>query len=115
MNNNYIYISIAILVAIVVLYFFRPFETFDETVKSPNVLNIDFPKEGLVGSFITTPNSLPNVERKVTSDPTIYSLTIKNGYFKGVANKQLKTIALNDGTIVGFVFKTVNNYPTSQF
>lgn len=114
--NNYIYISVAVLVAIVVyLYFFRPFENFDETVKSPNVLNIDFPKEGLVGSFTSAPNSLPNVERKVTSDPTIYSLTIKNGYFKGVANKQLKTIVQNDGTIVGFLFKIVNNYPTSQF
>lgn len=111
--NNYIYITVALLV-VLGFYFFvynKPVETFEN--KTPHISKIEFPKEGLIGTFISPIGTIPEIERKITKDPSIHSLTIKNGSFTPF--KRLNLISNSEGMAVGFFFKIVNNYPTSQF
>ena len=111
MNNNYIYITIALLV-ILGLYFFvynKPVEAFENSHITP----IEFPNEGLIGNFVSGLNTIPDIITKVTDDPEIYSTIIKNGVFE--PSKKLHMISKPDGTAIGFFYKIVNNFPVSQW
>ena len=114
MNNTYI-IAAIILVALGVYFLvYKQTESF-EAIKSPNVLNIEFPNEGLIGSFIAPQDSIPTVKREPTSDPDIFSLISTNSIFSPAIRKQVKSITNTDGSIAGFLFKIVNKMPTSQY
>ena len=115
MNNTYIIVAV-ILVALAVYFFmYKRAESFEENIKSPNVLNIEFPDEGLVGAFIAPKDLIPIVKRDPTADPTIFSLTSANSIFNQVPGKKVKSIFNTDGSIAGFLFKIVNKMPTSQY
>lgn len=115
MNNTYI-ITAIILVALGVYFFvYRQTESFEDTIKSPNVLNIEFPSEGLIGAFIAPKDYIPTVKREPTSDPTIFSLTSTNSFFYPKNGKKVKSVFNTDGSIAGFLFKIINNMPTSQY
>lgn len=116
MKTNY-YIIAAIIIAALALYFFvyKSSEGFDENIRSPHIMNIEFPNEGLVGAFIAQQDSVPKVDRKQTSDPTVFSLSSSNSIFRPIPGKVIKSITNGDGTVVGFFFKIVNSYPTSQY
>ena len=116
MNNTYIIVAI-ILVALGVYFFvYKQTESFEDTIKSPNVLNIEFPNEGLIGSFIAPQDSIPTVKREPTADPTIFSLISTNSIFTPTIGKKVKSISNTaDGSIAGFLFKIVNKIPTSQY
>ena len=115
MNN--IYIIAAIIVVALAVYFFvyKRTESFEEDIKSPNVLNIEFPNEGLVGSFIAPKDSIPMVKREPTTDQKIFSLTSENSFFTPAIGKQVKSVFNTDGSTAGFLFKIVNKMPTSQY
>lgn len=115
MNNTYI-ITAIILVALGVYFFvYRQTESFEDNIQSPNVLNIEFPNEGLVGAFIAPKDYIPTVKREPTSDPTIFSLTSTNSFFYPKNGKKVRTIFNTDSSPAGFLFKLVNKMPTSQY
>lgn len=115
MNNTYI-IAAIILVALGVYFFvYRQTESFEDNIQSPNVLNIEFPNEGLVGAFIAPKDYIPTVKREPTSDPTIFSLTSTNSFFYPKNGKKVRTIFNTDSSPAGFLFKLVNKMPTSQY
>lgn len=115
MNNTYIVAAI-ILVALGLYFFmYRQTESFEDNIKSPNVLNIEFPKEGLVGAFIAPKDSIPTVRREPTSNPSIFSLTSTNSFFYPKNGKKVKSVVNTNGSTAGFLFKLVNNMPTSQY
>lgn len=115
MNNTYI-IAAIILVALGVYFFvYRQTESFDDNIQSPNVLNIEFPNEGLVGAFIAPKDYIPTVKREPTSDPTIFSLTSTNSFFYPKNGKKVRTVFNTDSSPAGFLFKLVNKMPTSQY
>lgn len=115
MNNTYI-IAAIILVALGVYFFvYRQTESFEDNIQSPNVLNIEFPNEGLVGAFIAPKDYIPTVKREPTSDPTIFSLTSTNSFFYPKNGKKVRTVFNTDSSPAGFLFKLVNKMPTSQY
>jgi hypothetical protein len=115
MNNTYIIATIIVVALAVYFFVYKRTESFQEDIKSPNVLNIEFPNEGLVGSFIAPKDSIPMVTREPTTDPTIFSLTSKNSLFVPAIRKTVKSVFNTDGSIAGFLFKIVNKMPTSQY
>ena len=52
MNNTYIIIAVILTALAVYFFVYKQKESFEEPIKSPNVLNIEFPNEGLIGFFI---------------------------------------------------------------
>lgn len=116
MNNN-TYIIAAIISIALGVYFFaqRQTESFEDNIQSPNVLNIEFPNEGLIGAFIAPKDYIPTVKREPTSNPAIFSLTSSNSFFYPKNGKQVKAVFNTDGSSAGFLFKLVNKMPTSQY
>ena len=112
MNNNYIYITIALLV-ILGLYFFVYNKPVEEAFENSHITPVEFPNEGLIGNFVSGLNTIPDIVTKVTDDPEIYSTIIKNGVFE--PSKKLHMISKPDGTAIGFFYKIVNNFPISQW
>ena len=115
--NNTTYIIAAIISIALGVYFFvqRQTESFEDNIQSPNVLNIEFPNEGLVGAFIAPKDYIPTVKREPTSDPTIFSLTSTNSFFYPKNGKKVKSVFNTDGSLAGFLFKLVDKMPTSQY
>jgi hypothetical protein len=115
MNNTYIIAAIIVVALAVYFFVYKRTESFEEDIKSPNVLNIEFPNEGLVGAFIAPKDSIPMVKKDPTQDPTIFSLTSNNSVFTPAINKKVKGVFHTDGSSAGFLFKIVNKMPTSQY
>jgi len=115
MNNTYIIIAVILAALAVYFFVYKQKESFEEPLKSPNFLNIEFPDEGLVGVFMAPQDSIPTIKREITADPAIFSLTSSNSTFNPAVGKEVKKIYNTDGSIAGFLFKIVNKMPTSQY
>jgi hypothetical protein len=115
MNNTYIIAAIIVVALGVYFFVYKRTESFEEDIKSPNVLNIEFPNEGLIGAFIAPKDYIPTVKREPTSDPTIFSLTSTNSFFYPKNGKKVRSVFNTDGSVAGFLFKLVNKMPTSQY